>query len=260
MTLYEQLLELILDRPGITKDSLCESFDLSLYRLNRALRIIDRELTDRAVIHSDRGVWIIAVDHNKCLGILWDDLNGTMGQCSRTPEFSDGRCYDHSESENSEMVAILQRIRTLIGPADPNSYLIGQLPVETVEELLQRLVSLRPIHKNDSLQRERTIKIVRGALAFLRWKETMRRQRRAQEIPLEFWERHKRSSINSFAFVVKKYFLTLELTPDAAKEEVLKAWRRLARKYHPDLEDGDEERMKLINLAKERIFRLKRWD
>jgi hypothetical protein len=260
MTLYEQIVQLILDRPGISKDCLCESFELSPYRLNRTLRVIERDLTTGRVIHFEQGVWIIRIDYNKCLGILRDTEAGTVGQCGRSPEFPDGRCYEHSESENSEMVAVLQRIRALIGPADPSAYLIGQLPVETVEGLLRRLVYLRPIHRNDSRRRERMIKIVRSALAFLRWKEAMRRQRRGPEIPREFWERHKNSSINPFEFSVKKCFLTLELTPEAAREEVLKAWRRLARKYHPDHGHGDEERMKSINVAKERIFRIKRWD
>ena len=46
---------------------------------------------------------------------------------------------------------------------------------------------------------------------------------------------------------------------DTAKYHYL-AWKRLAKRCHPDREGGDEEKMKAVNLAKERIFRLRRWD
>ena len=79
-------------------------------------------------------------------------------------------------------------------------------------------------------------------------------------IPPEFFERHRRSSGNTFDYALKKHFLVLEVASDATRQQVLNAWRRLARRHHPDAAGGDEERMKAINLAKERIFRIKRWD
>jgi molecular chaperone DnaJ len=48
----------------------------------------------------------------------------------------------------------------------------------------------------------------------------------------------------------------LGLSSSATEEEVTKAYRRLARKYHPDLNPGDktaEQRMKQINAAYEQI-------
>ncbi|MCR5439376.1 MAG: DnaJ domain-containing protein [Selenomonas sp.] len=51
---------------------------------------------------------------------------------------------------------------------------------------------------------------------------------------------------------MKDYYKILELTPTADKKEIKKAFRRLARKYHPDLNPGDAaaaEKFKLINEA-----------
>lgn len=51
----------------------------------------------------------------------------------------------------------------------------------------------------------------------------------------------------------KDYYDTLGVKPDADEAEIRKAYRRLARKYHPDVskEAGAEERFKAINEAKE---------
>lgn len=50
----------------------------------------------------------------------------------------------------------------------------------------------------------------------------------------------------------KDYYEVLGVKPDASKEEIVRAFRRLARKHHPDLNPGDpaaEERFKDINEA-----------
>lgn len=49
------------------------------------------------------------------------------------------------------------------------------------------------------------------------------------------------------------YYQTLGVTRDASKEEIKRAYRRLARKYHPDVnkEPGAEEKFKEINRAYE---------
>ena len=39
-------------------------------------------------------------------------------------------------------------------------------------------------------------------------------------------------------------YSVLGLSPSASKDEVTKAYRRLAKKYHPDLNPGDEEAAK----------------
>ncbi|MBP3683967.1 MAG: J domain-containing protein [Oscillospiraceae bacterium] len=51
-------------------------------------------------------------------------------------------------------------------------------------------------------------------------------------------------------------YKVLGLSPDASDEEVKRAYRRLAKKYHPDLNPGDKEaarRMQEVNSAYEQI-------
>lgn len=47
----------------------------------------------------------------------------------------------------------------------------------------------------------------------------------------------------------EKYLKVLGLKPGATKEEIRKARNKLAKLYHPDLEEGHEEKMKEINEA-----------
>ena len=51
-------------------------------------------------------------------------------------------------------------------------------------------------------------------------------------------------------------YKVLGLSPDASDEDVKRAYRRLAKKYHPDLNPGDKEaarRMQEVNAAYEQI-------
>lgn len=51
---------------------------------------------------------------------------------------------------------------------------------------------------------------------------------------------------------MKDYYKILGLSPTATKKEIKKAFRQLARKYHPDLHPGDKaaaEQFKCINEA-----------
>jgi molecular chaperone DnaJ len=48
---------------------------------------------------------------------------------------------------------------------------------------------------------------------------------------------------------MKDYYKILGVPPDASEEEIKKAYRRLAHKYHPDKKGGDEKKFKEINEA-----------
>lgn len=56
--------------------------------------------------------------------------------------------------------------------------------------------------------------------------------------------------------MIKDPYKVLGVSPDASDEEVKQAYRRLAKKYHPDLNPGDAEaakRMQEVNAAYEQI-------
>ena len=53
---------------------------------------------------------------------------------------------------------------------------------------------------------------------------------------------------------VKDFYKTLDVNKDASQDEIKKAFRKLARKYHPDLNPGDkvaEQKFKELNDAYE---------
>jgi molecular chaperone DnaJ len=53
--------------------------------------------------------------------------------------------------------------------------------------------------------------------------------------------------------MARDYYEILGVSRDSSKEEIKRAYRRLARKYHPDVnkEPGAEDRFKEINRAYE---------
>lgn len=262
MNVHEQVLKTILERPGTSKKGLSQIFELSDYRLNRVLRIIERDLRDRTIVHShENGVWLVDVDPARCSGMIWHGAEaGGYSQCDMLPRFRDGCCYEHSHCENPEIVAFRRKLEYLVGPVEPTPHYVSQLSMMAVEDLLKRLILISPLTRRDVLTKSKFLSMIRAAIATLKWKEEMRRRMDEDEIPLEFFARHRRSSVNPFEYSIKKCFVLLEVPADATKEEVLSAWRKLARLCHPDLQDGDEERMKAINLAKDKIFRIRRWD
>ncbi len=262
MNIHEQLLEMIRAQPGTSRKHLCNRFQLSRYRVHRALRHIDRELEGETVVWGNGcGVWIVVVTEDRCLGMDWLGAdNGGFCQCSREAAFPDRRCWEHSDCSNPEMTYFLRRMAAEAGPAEPSVFGLSQISKVVLDELLQLLLAIVPWTKKDEIEHRRFLGMLRQALAFIRWRELLREQRSQGWIPPEFEQRHRSSSVNPFEFSVRKHFTVLEVTPEASRGEVLEAWKRLARKYHPDTGEGDEERMKTINSAKERIFKIRRWD
>ena len=56
---------------------------------------------------------------------------------------------------------------------------------------------------------------------------------------------------------MNKYYTLLELSPGATKDEIRKAYRRLSKKYHPDMNYGSkesEEKFKEVNEAYEVLY------
>jgi hypothetical protein len=262
MDLHERILGTILHEPGTSIKKLGALFNLSDYRLKRVFRHIERDLTNRTLIHDGgNGVWVVPVDPMRCLGMDWLGISeGGYAQCSDAPKFADRRCYRHSSCENPEMTAFERKLSSVAGPSEPTAYLLGQLPLVVVNELIETLKDISPLTLRDSLRKDRFTLMLSSAGAFLRWKEAMRGSERDRWIPPEFAARHRASSGNTYEFSLKKYFVVLEVSAEATKEEVLKAWRKLSRRFHPDTRYGDEEKMKIINVAKERIFRMRGWD
>lgn len=262
MSIREQIDERIRRFPGILEHELAAVFGLTPYRLHRVFRQIERDLDGETLVcDPTNGVWCVAVDSSRCIGMVWRGQNaGGYEQCINDQQFDDGRCYDHSRCQNPEMIHFARKLAYLAGPSEPNAHSLGQLTLPVVEDLIALLESLTPWTRHDRLTKMRYMRSLAHALAFLRWKDRMRRVRRDNGIPPEFERRHRESSINPFEFGIKKHFAVLEVTPEATREQVLKAWRNLAKRFHPDAPDGNEERMKAVNLAKERIFLIRRWD
>ncbi len=56
--------------------------------------------------------------------------------------------------------------------------------------------------------------------------------------------------------MIEDPYKVLGVSPDASDEEIKRAYRRLAKQYHPDLNPGDEtaaKKMQQINAAYEQI-------
>ena len=255
-----EVLKSILEHPGISREECSRRFQLSGYRLNRVLRQIARHLPEHTIVNNDaRGVWIIPLDPTKCQGVQWRGIKkGGYKQCENSPEFNDRCCFEHSHCENPEIVAFCRQIAYLAGPVEPSALSIGQLSFRIVGELYHELNAIQPLTRKDMNTKERLLNIILTAKRFLEWKERIRRAQRSW-IPPELFRRHAASSINPFEYSLKKHFAVLEVATDATREQVMKAWRTLAQRYHPDTGHGDEEMMKIVNKAKERIFIVRGW-
>jgi hypothetical protein len=263
MERHEQARGIISREPGIGSRELAERFRVSSYRLNRILRRLERSLRGQVLVRDkdDRGVWIVDVDDSLCLDVVWlTEGKGIYRQCPETPEFPDGRCADHSRWEDPEMVAFERELSYLAGPGKPTAFNLGHLGITRLTELESRLQAVEPKTSRDGKTKETLTTAIRAALGFLRWKQRFGRDRADGGIPFEFFRRHRESSGNSFEFGIGKEYAVLEVPADAPRDAVLSAWKRLAKRYHPDGGSGDEEKMKALNLAKDKIFRIRRWD
>jgi len=137
---------------------------------------------------------------------------------------------------------------------------VSELGLTALEELQSALHAIEPCTEAERGAKRRYTAVFETARAILRWKEQRRRMVLQDSVPRELFRRHRESSANPFEFALRKHFALLEVSSASTRKEVLRAWRKLARRFHPDTRGGDEEMMKAINLAKEKIFRLRRWD
>jgi DnaJ-domain-containing protein 1 len=186
---------------------------------------------------------------------------GGWRQCRCRAEYGDHRCGEHTDYESPELVAFKRKLAYLTGMGEPNSLLISQMNLEEAEELLAEILSMTSVTRKDRVDKLRLITMIRAAVALMKFRAQSRRRVIMDDwIPPGARDAHRRSSGNSYEFVIRKHFLVLELQPEADRDEVLRAWKRLARQFHPDTGSGNEERMKEINAAKEKIFRIRRWD
>jgi len=258
------ILHFIREKPGTLRRTLLETFDLTEYRFNRILRNLQREFPDLIFPWSDdHGVWAVELDRSRCLGVNWlGPLSGGYSQCIEEPGFADGRCHEHSECESPEMIAFMRRLAYLLGPTEPNPMNLMSLGIVQIEELFETLKRITPLTNFEFHSRYRLVKIFASAHATLKWKKRRREKFSDFRIPPEFEARHRSSSINPFEYSLKSLFSMLEIPTNSNREQTLKAWKRLARLHHPDAQggEGNEDRMKELNMAKDRIFRIRRWD
>lgn len=260
--MHRVLLEDLLQHPGTTPAELARRFGLSTYRLHRLLRRAADTLTEQSIIqHEDHGIWVVAMDPDCCAGVEWLGAeSGGFRQCRRRKELPDGCCSAHSQCESHEMTAFRREVAYRCRSAAISPYHLSELGLSAVQELHSVLHRIEPVTEAEQARKERYLTAFKTAEARLRWKEQRRRVQGEDRIPPELFRRHRQSSGNPFEFSLRKHFALLEVAPEATRAQVLKAWRKLARRFHPDTHGGDEEMMKAINLAKEKIFRLRRWD
>lgn len=260
-----QIMEFIQSRPGTCISAICRNFGLSEYRLNRAMRKLEREFHGISFVSSrEHGVWFLELDPCKCLGLEWSGAgSGGFFQCKSAPDFSDGRCYEHSTVQSPEMISFGRKLSYCIGPMDPNPGNIMALGMTTLEELRGILMRISPLTKLECEFRADLLRMFNSAYYTLKLKERIRNHRPTDfRWNPEFEARHRASSVNPFEYSLRKLFSLLGIASDASRDETLKAWKKLARVYHPDASGngGDEEKMKELNMAKDRIFRIRRWD
>ncbi|MGC8659746.1 MAG: DnaJ domain-containing protein [Desulfomonilaceae bacterium] len=259
-----KILQFIKDNPGAPKSVISSMFNLSDYRFNRALRYIEREFGDIAFSSSnEHGVWVVKIDRGRCLGMIWRDSgNDGYFQCEESPEFPDGMCYEHSTCESPEMTAFVRKLSYVLGPREPNPLNLLTLGPVQLEELFEIVRRITPLTKAEYQTRLRLTRAFASACATIKWKRRRGPNSSEFRMPPGFEERLKGSSINPFEYSLKKLFALLEIPSTSTREETLQAWKRLARRYHPDASHGigNEEKMKELNIAKDKIFRIRRWN
>lgn len=59
--------------------------------------------------------------------------------------------------------------------------------------------------------------------------------------------------INTIPDPLADYYTNLELPPGASRQEVKRAWKRLMKKYHPDLHSANPEKREVANELTQRL-------
>lgn len=76
----------------------------------------------------------------------------------------------------------------------------------------------------------------------------------------DFWSQEDKKAEDISTQELQQAYETLWIVPWLTEEEVSKVYRTLVKQYHPDRQWWNEEMLKFVNLAKEIIYRHRRWD
>lgn len=78
-------------------------------------------------------------------------------------------------------------------------------------------------------------------------------QRRAEEARRQYERTKQQARAHDPSSELAKHYKNLELPVGASKEEVKSAWRKLMRKYHPDMHNGDPEKHRIATELTQRL-------
>ena len=115
----------------------------------------------------------------------------------------------------------------------------GWLQVEAMNIVLMSAIeaSRHSIDTNDPLREY-----------YLDWKNYEADEGEVRRLLNEFWSRYQRyiGGSSSSDLDRAKALSLFELSADATKAEIRKQWRKLALRWHPDRDNGDSERFRVL--------------